>query len=270
MRCRRHRSGSPWGRPGPPDTGRNPAPPNRLTRGNLSAVPMASSVRDVKRHEVPSWWRDAKLGIFVHWTPASVPAFAAVDSDLGALLARRDRAAMAWSPYVEWYQNSLRQRLPDRFVQRPAPRTTAGFHGDDLPPATAMRGKRKRARGLARQARHRDRTRRVRAPERGRRRRHWPCRHRRLEAVGLSRSLALLLMCFAESQGYSCRVENQGVRQAVADHPAAGRARARDALGRCRHFHERHLCRPGAASVGGGEDVPASDHPAVRCADARG
>ena len=62
----------------------------------------------VKRHEVPAWWRDAKLGIFVHWTPASVPAFAPVDADMGELLARRHPAAMAWSPYAEWYENSLR------------------------------------------------------------------------------------------------------------------------------------------------------------------
>lgn len=57
---------------------------------------------------MPSWWRDAKLGIFVHWTPASVPAFAPVDAEMAELMARRRPDAMAWSPYVEWYQNSLR------------------------------------------------------------------------------------------------------------------------------------------------------------------
>ena len=30
----------------------------------------------MREHRVPEWWRDAKLGIFVHWTPASVPGFA--------------------------------------------------------------------------------------------------------------------------------------------------------------------------------------------------
>ena len=40
----------------------------------------------LRRHRVPSWWRDAKLGIFVHWTPASVPAFAPVDVDIGELV----------------------------------------------------------------------------------------------------------------------------------------------------------------------------------------
>jgi alpha-L-fucosidase len=72
---------------------------------------------------VPAWWSDAKLGIFVHWTPASVPAFAPVDSDMGDLLARGDTRAMAWSPYVEWYENSL------RFPESPV----AQFHAATYP-----------------------------------------------------------------------------------------------------------------------------------------
>jgi alpha-L-fucosidase len=65
------------------------------------------SVAEVKRHRAPTWWSDAKLGIFVHWTLASVPGFAPVDADMADLLARRDRRALASSPYAEWYQNSL-------------------------------------------------------------------------------------------------------------------------------------------------------------------
>src|SRR5512137_132714 len=62
----------------------------------------------LRRHRVPAWWSDAKLGIFVHWTPASVPAFAPVDAGIGALLQSGRGDALAWSPYAEWYQNSLR------------------------------------------------------------------------------------------------------------------------------------------------------------------
>jgi alpha-L-fucosidase len=62
----------------------------------------------LRRHQVPDWWRDAKLGIFVHWTPASVPAFAPVDADIGQLLQSDRSDALAFSPYAEWYQNSLR------------------------------------------------------------------------------------------------------------------------------------------------------------------
>jgi alpha-L-fucosidase len=66
------------------------------------------TVREVRAHEVPRWWRDAKLGIFVHWTPASVPGFAPTTAEIGDLLASRDPEAMAHSPYTEWYENSIR------------------------------------------------------------------------------------------------------------------------------------------------------------------
>lgn len=81
-------------------------------------------VRRVRRHEVPAWWRDAKLGIFVHWTPASVAAFAPVDVEIGELMARNDPHAMAWSPYAEWYENSM------RFPESPAARHHAEVWGD--------------------------------------------------------------------------------------------------------------------------------------------
>jgi alpha-L-fucosidase len=56
------------------------------------------------------------LGIFVHWTPASVPAFAPTGGDYGQLVASGRRDAFAASPYVEWYENSL--RFPDSPVAR--------------------------------------------------------------------------------------------------------------------------------------------------------
>lgn len=57
---------------------------------------------------LPAWFDDAKLGIFVHWTAATVPAFAPVTDDPFQLAAKVGwEHAMAHSPYVEWYQNSL-------------------------------------------------------------------------------------------------------------------------------------------------------------------
>jgi alpha-L-fucosidase len=58
--------------------------------------------------ELPAWFDDAKLGIFIHWTAGAVPAYAPVGPspfDLGATDGWE--AAFARSPYVEWYQNSL-------------------------------------------------------------------------------------------------------------------------------------------------------------------
>lgn len=81
-------------------------------------------VRRVRRHRAPAWWRHAKLGIFVHWTPASVPAFAPVGAEMAELLGRRDPHALAWSPYAEWYQNSL------AFPESPVAAHHAATYGD--------------------------------------------------------------------------------------------------------------------------------------------
>jgi alpha-L-fucosidase len=83
-----------------------------------------TEVGRVQRHSAPAWWRDAKLGIFVHWTPASVPGFAPVDSEMAELMAKREPHAMAWSPYSEWYENSL------RFPESPAAKHHRDVHGN--------------------------------------------------------------------------------------------------------------------------------------------
>jgi alpha-L-fucosidase len=90
-------------------------------------------LRRLREHRVPAWWLDAKLGIFVHWTPASVPAFAPVDADIANLVQSGRRDALAFSPYAEWYENSL--RFPDSPVARHhrevyGDRPYAAFAGD--------------------------------------------------------------------------------------------------------------------------------------------
>ena len=71
-------------------------------------TPGGASLRAIRRHRVPAWWADAKLGIMVHWTPASVPAFAPTDAAIGDLLASGSCDALKDVPYAEWYENSLR------------------------------------------------------------------------------------------------------------------------------------------------------------------
>lgn len=57
---------------------------------------------------VPEWFAKPQLGIFVHWTMASVPAFAPLSDDPFTLAEQHGwEHAMANSPYVEWYENSL-------------------------------------------------------------------------------------------------------------------------------------------------------------------
>ena len=36
-----------------------------------------ATVESLKAYEVPEWFQDAKLGIFMHWGPQSIPGVAA-------------------------------------------------------------------------------------------------------------------------------------------------------------------------------------------------
>ncbi|GAA5210416.1 alpha-L-fucosidase [Microbacterium kyungheense] len=54
---------------------------------------------------VPDWFRDAKLGIFVHWGAYSVPAWA---EPIGALGTIDDTRWYRHNPYAEWYANTIR------------------------------------------------------------------------------------------------------------------------------------------------------------------
>lgn len=57
-------------------------------------------------HQTPKWYKDAKLGIFVHWGAYSVPAWATPIGELGTF-----EDQLYWytnNPYAEWYYNTLR------------------------------------------------------------------------------------------------------------------------------------------------------------------
>ena len=55
---------------------------------------------------LPDWFRDAPLGIFIHWGPYSVPAWAEPTAELGAI--DSDLGWFAHNPYAEWYFNTIR------------------------------------------------------------------------------------------------------------------------------------------------------------------
>ena len=69
------------------------------------ALPFADAVAEryeakwesLDRRPVPQWWRDAKFGIFIHWGPYAVPAFAPVNEDV-----KYSNAC-----YAEWYQGFM-------------------------------------------------------------------------------------------------------------------------------------------------------------------
>jgi alpha-L-fucosidase len=78
----------------------------------------------LRRHRVPTWFEDAKLGIFVHWGLSCVPAFAARAGTIPELMRTRYDELQALSPYAEWYENAL--RIPGS----PAARHHAAVFGD--------------------------------------------------------------------------------------------------------------------------------------------
>ena len=82
---------------------------------------------------VPAWYADAKLGIFIHWVPASVPGFAPTGADIRELLSSDMTNPISELPYSEWYENSL--RFPNSSVAKHHARTYgnrpyAGFAQD--------------------------------------------------------------------------------------------------------------------------------------------
>lgn len=88
-----------------------------------------ATFESVRQHPLPDWYRDAKFGIFIHWTIASVPAYAPTGlGDISQVFAKKSqRDAYAHQPYSEWYQNSL--RIPGS----PVAQYHAKTYGKDYP-----------------------------------------------------------------------------------------------------------------------------------------
>lgn len=75
------------------------------------------SWESLRRHPLPAWFDDAKLGIFIHWGLYSVPAWAPPTGELGKV---------DWSkwfyqnPYAEWYLNSIRLKESKTYAHHAA------------------------------------------------------------------------------------------------------------------------------------------------------
>jgi len=47
------------------------------------------TTESLSKHEVPEWFKDAKLGIFIHWGVYSVPAWAPLTGEQNKVVAER-------------------------------------------------------------------------------------------------------------------------------------------------------------------------------------
>lgn len=69
----------------------------------------APTLESIRTHQVPAWYPNAKLGIFIHWGLYSVPAWAPYGGDIDQQVAEKGWQSMfANNPYAEWYLNTLR------------------------------------------------------------------------------------------------------------------------------------------------------------------
>ncbi len=64
-----------------------------------------ASWQSLRKHQVPAWFNNAKLGIFIHWGPYSVPGWAPPEGTYGQM---DFTDFLHRNPYAEWYLNSLR------------------------------------------------------------------------------------------------------------------------------------------------------------------
>lgn len=67
------------------------------------------TLESLSQHEVPAWFHDAKLGIFIHWGLYLAPGWAPLTGELFEVAETIGwEALFGQNPYAEWYLNSLR------------------------------------------------------------------------------------------------------------------------------------------------------------------
>ena len=82
----------------------------------------------VRTHQVPVWFDDAKLGVFLHWGLYSVPGWAPRVPDIQQLLIHHGpKRMLRENPYAEWYLNTM------QIKGSPTQLHHARVYGDDYP-----------------------------------------------------------------------------------------------------------------------------------------
>lgn len=68
------------------------------------------NLNSVRKHKVPEWFHDAKLGIFIHWSLSSIPAFASTKRGNILEIIEKEgwKGQFTYNPYAEWYLNTMK------------------------------------------------------------------------------------------------------------------------------------------------------------------
>jgi alpha-L-fucosidase len=84
---------------------------------NFAKQAYQPTYESLSHHPMPSWYKDAKLGYFVHWTVSSVPAYAnpaglvGFSVDAGALLGNLFQSRFYPElAYGEWYRSNMQDK----------------------------------------------------------------------------------------------------------------------------------------------------------------
>ena len=67
----------------------------------------APTAESLQAHTAPDWFLDAKFGIFIHWGPYSIPAFAPHKRSITDVGTASERDGFANTPYAAWYRNTM-------------------------------------------------------------------------------------------------------------------------------------------------------------------
>ncbi|MDV8003022.1 alpha-L-fucosidase [Rhodococcus sp. IEGM 1408] len=79
-----------------------------MTAGNKTGGQPDGDWAQLAGRELPTWYDDVKLGVFVHWGPYSVPRWAPRVPDIQELLREGGpRRMLRENPYSEWYLNTM-------------------------------------------------------------------------------------------------------------------------------------------------------------------
>ncbi len=93
-----------------------------------TALMFEGTWESVGTHQVPVWYDDAKLGVFLHWGLYSVPGWAPRVPDIQELLVKSGpKRMLRENPYAEWYLNSM------QIKGSPTQLHHAEVYGDDYP-----------------------------------------------------------------------------------------------------------------------------------------
>jgi alpha-L-fucosidase len=96
-------------------------------RGKMNTV-YEPTLKSLRQHQVPAWFHNAKLGIFIHWGLYSVPGWAPPTGELHQAISNLGWSGwFAQNPYAEWYGNTV------KIEDSPTRQFHSQVYGDDFP-----------------------------------------------------------------------------------------------------------------------------------------